>query len=219
MNSSNHGLCFAGTSCNTGVPSGTGATEIATCSTRGWILQEKRRLCWLVPSPDLSTVREGTAYNFLSFCRLSPLYWSSLWLLTFFISFCVVFFLPVAPLSLDTSMDTFVRRICRNISCARGTRYLHSRLNFISYTCRTHGDELWPMEVTSNTYFAGGFGFSVRPHRLSKGWLRQDVQVLHSAPCPGLVWVAPFLSVVISQGWPSSWICSQTKTSRTDMGA
>ena len=51
--------------------------------------------------------------------------------------------------------NTFVTCICHNISCALGKWSLHSRWNFIStFTeLRVHGDEHWPTEVTSNTYF------------------------------------------------------------------
>ena len=46
--------------------------------------------------------------------------------------------------------DTFVKCICRNISCALGKCSLHSRWNVIpTFTeFRVHGDERWPMEVT-----------------------------------------------------------------------
>ena len=51
--------------------------------------------------------------------------------------------------------DRFVEGICRNISCALGKWSLHSRWNFISTFTEfhVHGEERWPMEVTSNTYF------------------------------------------------------------------
>ena len=46
--------------------------------------------------------------------------------------------------------DTFVKCICRNISCALGKWSLQSRWNFIStFTeLHVHGDERWPTEVT-----------------------------------------------------------------------
>ena len=55
--------------------------------------------------------------------------------------------------------NTFVECICRNISFAPGKWSLHSRWNFIStFTdLHVHGDERWPTEVTSNTYFRGVF--------------------------------------------------------------
>ena len=53
--------------------------------------------------------------------------------------------------------DTFVKCIYHNISCALGKWSLHSRWNFISTFAKlhVHGDERWPTEVTSNTYFRG----------------------------------------------------------------
>ena len=53
--------------------------------------------------------------------------------------------------------DTSVKCICRNINCAQGKWRLHSRWNFPStFTeLHVHGDERWPTEVTSNTYFRG----------------------------------------------------------------
>ena len=51
--------------------------------------------------------------------------------------------------------DTFVKCICRDISRVLGKWSLHSRWNVIStFTeLHVHGNERWPMEVTSNTYF------------------------------------------------------------------
>ena len=49
--------------------------------------------------------------------------------------------------------DTFVKCInVATISCAQGKRSLHSRSNFISTFTQlhVHGDERWPMEITSN---------------------------------------------------------------------
>ena len=53
--------------------------------------------------------------------------------------------------------NTFIKCICRSISCALGKWSLHSRWNFTStFTeLHVHGDERWPTEVTSNTYFRG----------------------------------------------------------------
>ena len=51
--------------------------------------------------------------------------------------------------------DTFVKYIRRNISCVQGKQCLHSRWNFISTSTELHGhgDERWPIDVTSKTYF------------------------------------------------------------------
>ena len=51
--------------------------------------------------------------------------------------------------------NTFVKCIRRNISCAPGKWCLHASWNFTStFTeLHVHGDERWPMEVTTNTYF------------------------------------------------------------------
>ena len=53
--------------------------------------------------------------------------------------------------------DKFDKCICRNISCALGKWSLHSRWNLsrLSLSLHVHGDERWPIEVTSNTYFRG----------------------------------------------------------------
>ena len=53
--------------------------------------------------------------------------------------------------------NAFVKCICRNIRCALGKWSLHSWWNFFSTFTefRVHGDERWPTEVTSNTYFRG----------------------------------------------------------------
>ena len=53
--------------------------------------------------------------------------------------------------------ETLGKCICRNISCALGKRSLHSRWNVsrLSLSLHVHGDECWPMKVTSNTYFRG----------------------------------------------------------------
>ena len=49
--------------------------------------------------------------------------------------------------------DTFVKCICRNISCAQGKWSLHSRRNVVSTFTESHGhsDERWPMKLTSNS--------------------------------------------------------------------
>ena len=57
----------------------------------------------------------------------------------------------------STLSDTFVKCICRSISCALGKWSFHSRWNLyrLLVSLHVHGDERWPTEVTSNTYFPG----------------------------------------------------------------
>ena len=71
-----------------------------------------------------------------------------------------------------------VRCICRNIYCAHGKQYLHSKWNFIStfteFTCG-HGDERWPTPTTRSTLVhIRSFAFATRKRRENR---------LASLPC------------------------------------